>query len=1239
MTEKVNLPVRKFIEQKISDNFKDIDFRRGTAFNDLFAKPAAMLFQPFRHELNMLKINQSILNFDNMSTADVDLLIGNVFIRRAAAAKAIGTLRIYFRDPGIYRFDRIIFYTQGGLRFLNTSIINTTTESLLANRSDDGLYYIDILVEAESSGAQYSVKSGEITLIENQPSQILKVENIDDFGQVTDEEDNAQLYAKARRSISVRNLINDSSIQSVLFNQFTFIRDIFVVGAGDVQMIRDKLILPTVPPATIHIGGMTDIYIDTTGITAYELNINSIPETGVIDCVSSPEQAVLFKYESGVLDDTFFFDFNHKFFEGTAQLVSRGNKLKILTREFGVTKVREYNVEQVLEDNRVRISGGIEYTTLDGVVFDAGNIIYDFIQGQFNSTYGVAKGEYFSYGPGDAWKINNSFDASVEITPLDIIVLDLVFDIDIAIDGTSSVLNFFGIGGVLSTATEVKVNDILELVFSNAWGRYKVHERISDDEILIFPETATVATSSITFTGTDTFTGVAAVGSFITVRDTSPIDKQTYEVIAVGQVNRVHNQAATLNCVVSDKILLEDISVNTPFKIIRKRVKELVAPIAADALITPLSGGEYFFEVANTAQYKLGDEVLFAGNATPRLVVGIQNSATMKVQLDGTITTAQIATYTPSIYRYTVNQFTNPTVIFDRYNHTGTFQYDLAAGFTTINMPFVGINGWSGYKLIIHDGEAVGIYTIDASNAMNPDSVTLTAPVTKKITAGDTYSIIKGLPQVGSAHDDILYVPTFTNDLSAVSPSFPNSAVTHFINIVNGPNKGVYEVSEYLDANRVRINGTISVTGENVVTEQKFQNFTAEGSTSITEPGTPFTGATQYDTLIVNRSGTLSYHSIQSATANNLTINPALTDDIVGGNTQYTISHDTMNPFVITSQQTAFEIHNLPDISDRRSEGIHGNCTGTSYVFTDTDANFLDIFDGINPAGYEIYILEGTHARSEPYIIQSIGTPTTLIIDPSSYDDSSSDSPNFGASGFIGSSSPSGSEKYEIRKAVTLLSPNSYELVELYSYYEGEYFKLPILALRDITLIDPVTGELSTTPLAEPTDFTLGIRDASTRYSVIERPIIQFTDPNAFRYQKVRIRYYSDPNIKIVNDFCLDRANRITNNSTLVKRMESTFIEISISMEGNIEKQEAEDIINEYITTRKSQEPIEASDIIQKLYEAGITYVDTETLELKAIYYTSDGQRLDSVSRTRVVSASTATYIPGVITVNLIPTT
>jgi hypothetical protein len=376
------------------------------------------------------------------------------------------------------------------------------------------------------------------------------------------------------------------------------------------------------------------------------------------------------------------------------------------------------------------------------------------------------------------------------------------------------------------------------------------------------------------------------------------------------------------------------------------------------------------------------------------------------------------------------------------------------------------------------------------------------------------------------------------------------------------------------------------------------------------------------------------------AGGNTLTINPPLDDDIIGGSTQYTIVRDQVNPFVITTSQIPFEIHLLPDLRDRRSEGIHGQCTATSFSFADPDANFLDTFDGVNPAGYEIYIIEGTHARAKPYIIASISTPTSLIIDASSYDDSLSDSPNFSsATGFIGGTTPVQTEKYEIRKTVSLVHPVSFEIFEDYSYFGSDFFKLPILAIRDITLIDPVTGQLSETPLAEPTDFTLGVKGAGTRYSVEERAVIQFTDPDAFAYKQVRIRYYSDPNVKIVHDFCISPANRITNNYLLVKRMESTFVEIDISMEGNVEKQVAEDTINEYITTRKSAEPIEASDIIQKLYEIGVSYVDTETLNMKAIYYTSDGQRLESVSRTRIVSPSTATYIPGAININLTSTT
>lgn len=1214
MTDKVNLPVRKFIEQKIADNFKDIDFRRGTAFNDLFVKPAAMLMQPFRHEINMLKVNQSILNFDNMSAADIDLLIGNIFIRRAAAAKAMGTVRIYFRNPGIYKFDVLIFMTQGGLRFLNTSTINTTVESLLQNRSDEGYYYLDTIVQAEYPGSAYSVKSGEIQLMDNQPSQILSVENIDSFGMVTDEEDNSQLYAKARRSISVRNLINDSSIQSVLFNEFTFIRDIFVVNAGDNEMIRDLLVLPTSPPIQIHTGGKTDIYIDTTGIEGEELLINSIPENGIVDCISQKSQSLLFKHESGVLDDIYFFDYENSFFSQngltTIPLLIRGNKLKVITREFGQTVENIFNIEQLLEDNRVRISNRIKYSNIDGVILNSGNIINDLINGEFKTSYGVLVNDVFSHGAGDAWRIGNVNDSSLEIKPNDEFIANATFQSEIP---ANSIINYLGIG------INVLIDDVLHIYSSSAWGKYKVVERINNDTIFVIPVDANESISSVTFTGTNTFSGSIAVGTYVTRIDNGV----SYRVTAPGEFDKSHNYTGILNCYLSDDVLKEIIPINTQFQIKRSVVKKDITN--THAITDNVSAGSYFFK-ANSDYFNLGDEVVFG--SIRALIIGKKSDM---LQVD-TALPATSTGYIPVVYRY-ANSLFNSNTIFNRYENKGFFNLEVTVPTSTLNVPFIGVNAFPGYKLIIHTGQATGIYTVDHSD--NPNSVTLTTSITEPIVIGDQFSIIASINQVGSAHDDVLYVPYFNNDFTSLAATFPHSPVDQFLIITNGDNKGVYEVAEYLDPNRVRINGSLSNTGDTVVTNVKFNSFTASGSTTITETGTPFTNVNVNDTLIIDRNGSLSYHNIVNKTLNTLDINPRLSDDIVGDYTSYTIIHDTMNPFVIVTSEIPFEIHEVPYISDRRSEGLYGNCISSSFSFTDSTVNFIEIFSGVDPDGYELYILEGTHARTEPYIIQSVSNATSLIIKNTTIQDTE----NFNVSGFIGFSSPSDTEKYEIKKSVKLLHPVNYEIYEDYSYYGTDFFKLPILALRDIYRIDSVTGELDKDPLIEGTDYVLGVKEASTRYSIFERIFIQFIDTVKFRYEKIRVRYYSDPNVKLVHDFAMSAANRITNNSILIKRMESTFVEIDITLEGNVELQSIEDTINEYITTRKSKEPIEASDIIQKLYDLGITYVDTETLRLRSIYYTSDGQRLASESRTRVVSASTATYIPGAINITLIPTT
>lgn len=1234
--EKINLPIRRFIEQKIRDNFKDIDFRRGTAFNDLYAKVAAVLQQPYRHELNILKINQSIVNFEFMSDEDIELLIGNLFVTRATGTRSTGVVRIFFNAPGDYSFRTLFFSTPGGLRFRNINPIQVTVETLLPNRQEDGSYALDVVCEAEFPGSRYSVNAGDINLVENQPSVIFRVENPDDFAEADDTETNAMLYDKARRSISVRNLINDSSIQTVLRNQFGFIRDVKVVGAGDPAMFRDMVTIPGSTPISIHVGGKTDIYLDTTGIRSYSLNISNIPENLSIACVTGPDRVVTYESNSGEIDGSYLLDpFNDYIVDGVNAVI-RGNKVEVIRFEFGQQVVDEYEVSDVIGTNRIRISSGLSLDTLDAVIPAVGNRIQDFISGDLSQF--ASHGDYLSIGNGPGSMIEYVDSNQIFVYPQEFIKVVSTFPIDINYDQSNRTasVSSSGIGGDTGTTGEVTFNDVLYIQTGSAGGRWEVINRVSQNEVWVARDVSEI---DVDFSSGGPNEGSTSdpisEGDYVINQSNG----DAYQVISISPLtfDRIHGISSSMTVWRASSIIEGDISAGDRYSVSRAAERISIAdfdvPISIPSISDDLDDGDHFIEYASGESVISGDLVVNNDGDRHRVVGVTDNGTNLYAQITppwsgGTISSGSA----PVIERFQENAISQPSQILSRSIANSEVSSEVSISDTTVPGVGIGIGARPGDMLFIHDGPGLGFYDIASSWDRNPNAIELEDPVLTAIPEGSQTSVLRGSSFGIIAMGDVVYLPSSSlGDFSSISSVFPSQSGGELIHITSGPNTGSYEIIEYISENMARIAGDLISHGQVIVPSgTQFTVVTQEGSTTIEEP--PMIDVDPGDTFVLNDGGEEFYHYVSARSGNEITISPPLNVTTSPGSQRYRVIRSYVNPAVVLSRQVRARVDRAPNIVDRRIEGSDGHAVEDTHVFS-SSVDFQAIFGSIAPAGYELRILSGTHARPQPYIISGFSGSQGLEIDQSLTESSDEyDS----SSGFVGTTAPPETEVYEIVKRTQVSSNVSYRIVEEHSYYEDEFFTLPMLAIRDIFTFDDISGTISDSPLVFGSDYVVDVIDVGLRYSPSERIRIRFLDEN-LRFARCRIRYYSDPTISLVDSFVNGRENRITNNDSICKRMESTFIDVSLSLRGEISEDEAETIINRYITTRSSSQAIEASDIISELYESGATYVNTETLQMSMTYYTSTGNVILESSRTVVGSGDTATYIPGSINVNLMP--
>lgn len=232
-------PVEKFLVQKVQEYFPDFDLREGTAFRDMVIKPMTVFLQPYRDQVNVLRRNQSLANFELMNAEELDALVANVFVARRAGTKATGSVRVYLSAAQQVSFStEVQFQTAAGLIFYPTAQVGFTAEQLALNT--DGLYfYCDVPCTAEQAGEDYNVAAHAIVFISGGPSGVVKVDNPAAFALGVDEEDNAHLAKRAENAITVRDLVIKRSISAELLENFTSVREVAVAGFGDAEMNRD----------------------------------------------------------------------------------------------------------------------------------------------------------------------------------------------------------------------------------------------------------------------------------------------------------------------------------------------------------------------------------------------------------------------------------------------------------------------------------------------------------------------------------------------------------------------------------------------------------------------------------------------------------------------------------------------------------------------------------------------------------------------------------------------------------------------------------------------------------------------------------------------------------------------------------------------------------------------------------------------------------------------------------------
>lgn len=233
-----DIPV--FLRDRLAQEYPDLAADNGSEFEDLFVKPMQMLLEPFKREIELVKLGKSVLNASLMSEDEADAFGANWFSEREEGDFSGGTVRIFFNQPTTVRVstDKRC-YTADGRSYFPVQNYFISSQAMLYNRQGNR-YFLDIRVQAETQGEEYNVDAGDIIGIEEVPG-VAEVTNPAPFISGVPRESNEEFLEATAQSLTDRSLSVTRGVLTQIRNLFDSVRAVQVVGAGESGMNRDIL--------------------------------------------------------------------------------------------------------------------------------------------------------------------------------------------------------------------------------------------------------------------------------------------------------------------------------------------------------------------------------------------------------------------------------------------------------------------------------------------------------------------------------------------------------------------------------------------------------------------------------------------------------------------------------------------------------------------------------------------------------------------------------------------------------------------------------------------------------------------------------------------------------------------------------------------------------------------------------------------------------------------------------------
>lgn len=324
-----------FLTAFLSEKVPDADFSQGSVIRDFVITAIAYIFAFLEQERKTTRDQQSLLALSTQSESEsvsdaVNALLSNWFITRKTGQNARLTATLHFSSSAdVQLTPNTRFFRTADLVFvpdIPASIV-IPGESLTPTYNANNIvteYTTTINLIAKDVGTAYNLPAGRFLQADQFSPFFTYAENQSAIGGGKDIESTTDLLARAPTAITVRNLVNARSIDTVLKETFPGISRVLSLGFGDPEMLRDYS-NESVTRLRMHVGGFTDIYV--------QLPITEVVETGAVGAAFTRPDNTIAIFKDNAAD----------FLAGTPVLP--GDVLKIVT---GLPDApREYIIDTV----------------------------------------------------------------------------------------------------------------------------------------------------------------------------------------------------------------------------------------------------------------------------------------------------------------------------------------------------------------------------------------------------------------------------------------------------------------------------------------------------------------------------------------------------------------------------------------------------------------------------------------------------------------------------------------------------------------------------------------------------------------------------------------------------------------------------------------------------------------------------------------------------------------------------